>query len=203
MPNKDKKAHNRFIMRNNSRVYVWIAILAFSAACIPSIPLHDPTIYGNIKIIGSSKFVTQTHSALALLETKAPNAFIKAQTHIGVIEQGEHSSIWAWETPPRYEVGDATAFFSVTWYASTIAHDATHSELYAQYQAAHPGVPVPEDAYGGVEVERFCNAYQIEVLKHIGAPQSEIDYMYTLDGNHCDLDSDGDCDMNDYQNRDW
>ena len=163
----------------------------------------DPSHYGGIKIKGNSEFVAQTRAALTLLEQKDPKAFQKIKTYVGIIEQGKHSGMWAWEQPPRYEVNDVTAFYSVSWYASTIAHDATHSELYAQYQAAHPGQPVPEDAYGGVPIERFCIGYQLEVAKRIGAPQSEIDYLSTLDGTHCDVDHDGDCDWNDYQNRNW
>ena len=170
---------------------------------IQSIPTSDPSIYGNIKIKGSTDFVAQTRAALTLLEQKALDGFMKAQTYVGIIEQGQHSGMWAWEQPPRYEVGDTTAFFSVSWYASTIAHDATHSELYAEYQAAHPGEPVPEDAYSSVEIERFCIGYQLKVSKQIGAPQSEIDYLSTLDGTHCDVDHDGDCDWQDYQNRNW
>jgi len=166
-------------------------------------PPSPPSSYGGIEIRGNAEFVTQTIEALTLLEQKAPVAFIKIQTYVGIIEQGQHSGMWAWEQPPRYEVGDTTAFFSVSWYASTIAHDATHSELYTQYQAAHPGEAVPEDAYGGVEIERFCIGYQLEVAKQIGAPQGEIDYLSTLDGTHCDLDNDGDCDWEDYQNRNW
>jgi hypothetical protein len=163
----------------------------------------DPTTYGNISIAGTPEFISQTRAALALLEQKDGEAFQKIQTYIGIIWQGEHSGMWVWEVPPRYEVGDATAFYSVTWYASTIAHDATHSELYQQYALAHPGEVVPEQVYASVEVEQFCNGYQLEVLKRIGAPQSEIDYMSTLDGTHCDVDEDGDCDWVDYQNRDW
>ena len=163
----------------------------------------DPSHYGGIKIKGNSEFVAQTRAALTLLEQKDPKAFQKIKTYVGIIGQGKHSGMWAWEQPPRYEVNDVTAFYSVSWYASTIAHDATHSELYAQYQAAHPGQPVPEDAYGGVPIERFCIGYQLEVAKRIGAPQSEIDYLSTLDGTHCDVDHDGDCDWNDYQNRNW
>jgi hypothetical protein len=162
-----------------------------------------PTTYGGIQIKGKPEFITQTLAALTLLEQKDPQAFIKIQTYVGIIEQGEHSGMWAWEVPPRYEVGDPTAFYSVSWYASTIAHDATHSELYAQYQIAHPGQLVPDDAYGGVAIERFCIGYQTEVAKRIGAPQSEIDYLLTLDGTHCDVDHDGDCDWDDYLKRDW
>ncbi len=166
-------------------------------------PTADPSNYGGIRIKGDAEFIAQTRAALILLEEKYPDAFKKVQTYIGIIEQGEHSGMWVWENPPRYEVGEATAFFSVTWYASTIAHDATHSELYTQYQITHPNQTVPEDAYGGVDIERFCIGYQLEVSKRIGAPQSEIDYLSTLDGTHCDLDYDGDCDWGDYQNRNW
>jgi len=217
-------------MKKHSLLY-FLIIMAISAACVGTImpvtnmplsrqqvlqatatslrqgiqstPTSDPSSYGGIKIKGNSEFVAQTRAALTLLEQKAPDTFIKIQTYVGIIEQGQHSGMWAWENPPRYEVGDATAFFSVTWYASTIAHDATHSELYAQYQAAHPGETVPEDAYGGVPIERFCIGYQLDVAKRISAPQSEIDYLSTLDGTHCDVDHDGDCDWDDYQNRNW
>ncbi len=200
------------LMKSRFSILFWFGLAVCMGIVMPAIharqtlhpmPPSPPSHYGGIEIRGDAKFVIQTRAALILLDQKAPAAFEKIQTYVGMIEQGEHSGMWAWETPPRYEVGDATAFFSVTWYASTIAHDATHSELYAQYQAAHPNQPVPEDAYGGVEVERFCIGYQLDVSKQIGAPQSEMDYLSTLDGTHCDLDHDGDCDWDDYQNRNW
>jgi hypothetical protein len=192
-------------MRRFYHLFLWVAVLVFSAACGGRAPLatQDDTTYGGIQIAGSVAFVAHTHSALQLLEERDYAAFQKIQTYVGVIKQGQHSGMWVWENPPRYEVGDATAFSSVTWYASTIAHDATHSELYALYYADHPGESVPQDVYGSVDVEIFCNAYQLKVLKQIGAPQSEIDYMGTLDGTHCDVDHDGDCDLSDYQHRNW
>ncbi len=184
--------------------FILAACVGLSAPVSNTLTMPAPLKkHGKVEIRGDAEFTAQTHAALTLLEQKDPDAFQKIQTYIGIIEQGEHSGMWAWELPPRYEVGDATAFFSVTWYASTIAHDATHSELYAQYRSAHPGEPVPENTYGGVDIERFCIGYQIEVAKRIGAPQSELDYLATLDGTHCDLDNDGDCDWEDYQNRDW
>jgi hypothetical protein len=174
-----------------------------TAQVVDTAPTTDSTNFDGIQINGKPAFIIQTRAALSLLKQKDLAAFKKIKTYIGIIEQGQHSGMWAWEEPPRYEVGDQTAFYSVTWYASTIAHDATHSELYAQYHAANPGLPVPEDAYGGVEIERLCNSYQLEVLKRINAPQIEIDYMSTLDGTHCDIDHDGDCDWQDYQHRSW
>src|SRR5690349_7042483 len=62
----------------------------------PTLPA-DPTIYGNIKIIGSDDFIAQTRAALGLLESKDPAAFNKIQTYVGIIQQGEHSGMWAWE----------------------------------------------------------------------------------------------------------
>jgi hypothetical protein len=174
-------------------------------------PALDPTesvlensgpFYGSIKIIGTEQFIDQTKQALALLETKAPEAYRKVETYIGLIEQYEKSGMWAWEDPPRFAVGDATAFYSVTWYAASIAHDATHSELYHQYLKKYGGV-VPDEVWTGEDVERFCIGYQIEVMKQIDGPQDEIDYLAGLDGTHCDLDGDGDCDAVDYENRDW
>jgi hypothetical protein len=192
-------------MRKSFRICLWSAALIFSMACGGLFPLapQDNTAYGSVEITGSADFAAHTRSALALLEQKDAAAFHKVQTYIGIIAQGEHSGMWVWETPPRYEVGNATAFSSVTWYASTIAHDATHSELYAQYQLAHPGAAVPDNVFGGVEIEIFCNTYQLGVLQRIGAPQSEVDYVAALDGTHCDIDHDGDCDLADYQLRDW
>ncbi|CAG1013010.1 hypothetical protein ANAEL_04575 [Anaerolineales bacterium] len=199
-------------MKSRFPILFWFILTACMGLSIPvtstpqtllPMPPSPPSSYGGIEIRGEDQFVAQTIAALTLLEQKAPDTFQKIQTYVGIIEQGEHSGMWAWEVPPRYEVGDSTAFFSITWYASTIAHDATHSELYTQYQIAHPGEPVPDSAFGGVEIERFCIGYQLEVARRIGAPQSEIDYLSSLDGTHCDLDNDGDCDWEDYQNRNW
>jgi hypothetical protein len=156
-----------------------------------------------VTIRGSDDFVRRTEEALALLESQAPDAYEKILTYVEVIEQGEHSGMWAFENPPRYEVGDATAFASLPWYASTIAHDSTHSELYYNYLLAHPGGSVPQEAWAGVESERFCNSYQLGVLTLVGGAAGEIEYLAGLSGDHCDLDDDGDCDWDDYNARDW
>lgn len=156
-----------------------------------------------IDVRGSDAFVTQTRAALKLLSERAPDAYEKILAYVGVIEQGQHSGMWAFENPPRYEVGDPTAFSTLTWYASTIAHDATHSELYYNYRSTHPGEPVPQEAWADVRSERFCIAYQLFVATRIGAPVSETEYLAGLTGDHCDVDHDGDCDWDDYYARDW
>ncbi len=129
-------------------------------------------------------------------------AYQKIETYVSIIQLGEHSGMWAYEDPPRYEVGTNTANSSIEWYASTIAHDATHSELYHQY-IEHNGKPVPDSLWTGVEAERFCLAYQLEILRQIGGSAYEIEYLSSLTGTHCDIDNDGDCDWDDYNKRDW
>ncbi|MCC6736706.1 MAG: hypothetical protein IT534_11360 [Bauldia sp.] len=159
--------------------------------------------YFGIAIRGSSAFVTQTIAALGLLRGLAPDAFHKIQTYIGVIQQADITGMVAYAVPPRYEVADETAFYSITWYASTIAHDAVHSELYHRHVADHPGVPVAPDAWTGVSVERFAIGFQLDVSRRIGGPEDEILYLEGQTGDHCDIDSDGDCDWADYQRRNW
>ncbi len=158
--------------------------------------------FGSIDIIGTQDFIDQTVQAFSLLKDKAPKAYHKVETYVSVIQLGDHSGMWAYEDRPRYEVGVDTASYSTTWYASTIAHDATHSELYHQY-SVHKGEPVPDDKWIGVEAEQFCIAYQLEILKQVGGSADEINYLATQAGTHCDLDNDGDCDWEDYNNRNW
>jgi len=158
--------------------------------------------YYPCEIRGNADFVRQTQMALTLLWNRAPDAYLKVEKYVGVIAQDGRSGMWAYEKPPRYAVSDKTAFYSLTWYTSTIAHDTTHSELYHEYLAAH-GAPVPDDAWTGIEVERFCIAYQLDVLRRIGGTKEEIDHLGYQTGTHCDADGDGDCDWDDYNLRDW
>ncbi|MBA3010669.1 MAG: hypothetical protein KKF12_22800 [Proteobacteria bacterium] len=123
-------------------------------------------------------------------------------SYISIIEQGSQSGMWAYEDPPRYEVNDSTAFYSVTWYAGTIAHDATHSQLYHEYKASY-GIEPPDTIWTGPNAELFCIEYQTIVAQKISSPKNEIEYLDSLDGTHCDIDNDGDCDWIDYEGRDW
>jgi len=188
---------------NMRRLSACLVLLLVLLLVLSSAAEEDTLTDRSIEIIGTDRFISQTKMALSLLETLAPDAYNKVMTYVGVIEQGERSGMWAYEDPPRYEVNDSTAFYSITWYASTIAHDATHSELYHEYLAAYDGEDVPADAWGGVTAERFCLSYQLVVLKKIRGPRHEVKYLASLTGTHCDMDGDGDCDWDDYNSRDW
>lgn len=157
-----------------------------------------------VEIRGSSRFIEQTRNALNLLEKSAPDALHKVQKYVGIIELGKHSAMWAYSDPPRFEVNERTAYYSDTWFASVIAHEATHSELFHDYHAKNSG-KVPDKVWKESEAEVFCKKYQLDVLKRLGAPANEINHLTvdSNDGTHCDIDRDGDCDWFDYWKRNW
>src|SRR5688572_9506659 len=85
------------------------------------------------EIVGSLQFSNQVHHALLLLRSRDTNAYGMVTNYIGRIEQGKRSGMWAYKSPPTYEMSDSTAFYSLTWCAATIAHDSFHSKLYHDY----------------------------------------------------------------------
>src|SRR3990170_2197269 len=87
-------------------VLLCIAVVLWATAVPKSIE------YAGIRIEGQRAFVEQTRRALALLQSKAPEAFGIVQRHVGRIRQAERSGMRAEQDPPTYEMADATAFYS-------------------------------------------------------------------------------------------
>src|SRR5262249_52263379 len=85
-------------------------------------------LYG-LEIQGTATFEQQVVTALTLLKTKSPGAYHLVTTHIGLIKQAPHTGMAAYATPPTLELNGRTAFYSVTWCAASIAHDACHAKL--------------------------------------------------------------------------
>eukprot|EP00658_Telonema_sp_P-2_P068843 TRINITY_DN57833_c0_g1_i2.p1 TRINITY_DN57833_c0_g1~~TRINITY_DN57833_c0_g1_i2.p1 ORF type:complete len:264 (+),score=45.85 TRINITY_DN57833_c0_g1_i2:1-792(+) len=137
-------------------------------------------------IAGPDWFIDKTKAALGILLERVPAAMERIDHYVKVIELGEHSGMWAYEPRPRYEVAEATARTSLTWYASTIAHDATHSMLYHINAPRFQGVNSEElsACWVGVRAEKECNLFQLHVLEALHAPCHEIEYMRAQDGRH-------------------
>ncbi len=155
-----------------------------------------------ILISGDKKFINQTNAALNLLKSKAPSDYAMVITYIGKIQQHNFSGMAAYETPPTYKVG-TTANASVTWYASTIVHDAYHSKLYHDYLYTYKEA-VPDEVWTGMDAEMKCLEAQIQTLIHMKAPKMEIDHAISLRGtNWWDLNEDGIYDAQDEKLRDW
>jgi hypothetical protein len=175
--------------------WVFLAMLAaalFFSACHTAKPAEP-------EIVGSLRFSNQVHQALALLSAKDTNAYAIVTNYIGRIQEGERSGMWAYQTPPTYELSDSTAFYSVTWCAATIAHDSFHSRLYHDYLKTHSGA-VPDDVWTGTEAERQCMTHQLLVMERIGASRSEIDYAKKQADGHYVKNGET---WQDYKQRKW
>jgi len=155
-----------------------------------------------VEVVGPEKFKAQVGQALRLLEQKAPGAYALVLRYVGRIKHSQRSGMWAFKEPPTYEMSARTAFYSVTWCAGTIAHDALHSKLYHDHRKQHAG-RVPADVWTGEVAEKRCILFQLEVLEQIGAPDHETAYCRKLKGTHHDVNKDGKYDKEDYRERDW
>jgi len=151
------------------------------------------------EIVGTLRFSNQVHQALALLRRRDTNAYSVVTNFVGRIQEGQRSGMWAYKTPPTYEMSDSTAFYSVTWCAATIAHDSFHSKLYHDYLKRHAGA-VPNNIWTGIAAEQQCMTHQLLVMEHIGANKGEIDYAKKQADGHYAKDNEG---WQDYQKRNW
>ena len=136
---------------------------------------------------------------MILLKVRDSDAYAIVTNYVGRIQEGEHSGMWAYNTPPTYEMTDATAFYSLTWCAATIAHDSLHSKLYHDYQRVHGG-KVPDDVWIGRTAEQQCMKHQLTVMNHIGATKWETDYAKNMADGHYVKDNET---WGDYNNRKW
>jgi hypothetical protein len=154
-----------------------------------------PRRIDNLQVYGTEAFKEQVVNSLILLRTQSPQSYTVVTSYIARISQARHSGMLAYERPPTLELNDRTAFYSVTWCASAIAHDSLHSKLYNDFLKLHSGsASVPEEVWTGAEVERRCCEHQTRVLQQIRAPISEISWSGETNSRYWEVD---------YTNRDW
>jgi hypothetical protein len=133
---------------------------------------------GSIEIIGNDNFIEQTTAALDLLQAKAPEYFQLVVKNMGIILRVKTgSSMQVDENPPRFFASDRLFEAGIPWYAGDIVHDANHERQWRSYHEAHPNEPVPTDVFYGEKAEKECIAVQAKVLKEIGAPKDQIDWL--------------------------
>ena len=149
-----------------------------------------PVIEGNTQFIAQSDFKPKIEKCLALLSSKAGtyNGWISSN----VVKIRAFSKSGADVSKSSIDIAKTTFDASETWLASVLVHETQHIR---QYKA--------KKNYYGKEAELECNQFQLEVLRLIGAPQSEIAYLLKQDGNHFDLNGDGVYDQKDYDLRTW
>jgi len=147
----------------------------------PTPTLSEP-FNTTIIIEGDAEFVKNTENALSLIKEKSPEHNAIVEKYIGKIQLHTFSGMAAYDDPPTFLVGSSISNASVTYYASSIVHDANHSKLYNDYQSQYGYVP--DEIWTGYDPEQECLAVQIIFLEKINAPQSEIDYAKSLIGEN-------------------
>ena len=149
-----------------------------------------------INIKGDENCIVKTQEALNLLQNKAQIYYNTVIKYVGIIEcASQGSGMYAWESPPRYQVGKATYEGGAIWYAGTIAHDSCHSKQYHDYLLNNDSASVPSETWTGKEAERQCLDVQYDALAKIGADQNTLDYVKnTINSGYWDVN---------YDNRWW
>lgn len=150
-----------------------------------------------ITIVGSGAFVDHVMKALTLLRSKSPSGYPVVKKYIGRIKEGTTSGMYAYYTPPTFQMSAKEALlnesnkdYALQWCASVIVHDAYHSKKYHDYQEAHGHSPgsypyPPIYVWTGEAVERECLAFQKKVCGEIGAYQTIREYLEKCDGRYC------------------
>jgi len=159
--------------------------------------------FDGLEVEGTAKFQRQVADALALLREKSPSAYQAVTNHVLVIKQSRRSGMRLDLKKPTFELANPTAYYSITWCASAIAHDSMHSKTYHDYLKANPNGQRSEEWSSQVEEEKKCNAHQLQVLRDIGAPLVEINHAAQQDGTHADVNKDGKYDWDDYEKGNW
>ena len=123
-----------------------------------------------ITIRGDASCQADTLNALQAIANSAPGHYSIVTRYVSIIEcVPAGSAMYAYESPPRYAVGDGTRSAGLLWYASTIVHDANHSRLY------HEG-----KEWTGGNAEKICLDAQANSLSLMGGSQSTIDYVNSM-----------------------
>jgi len=179
-------------MKRRIRLAALLGLLACSQ-------MGERAFAAEVQIAGSAKFTNQVCRALALLKTRDAEAYAIVTNNVGRIREADRSGMWAYQTPPTYDMSDATAFASVTWCAATIAHDSFHSKLYHDFQKTRGG-EVPDAVWIGTAAEQQCMKHQLAVMERIGAAKHEIDYARKEADGHYAKDNES---WQDYEKRKW
>jgi len=141
--------------------------------------LHSRS-YEGIRIVGSDAFLERTENALHLLWTTRQWKTIL--DNIRVIKEGDRTGMWL-KKQPTFIVSPKTWDTSALWYAGVIAHECYHHILYQRVRAESWIYWTKFDAWLGLEAEKSCLQFQMEILQELNAPESLLQYVQGLRTN--------------------
>lgn len=158
--------------------------------------LSNLKIFKLPQIEGSPEFRQRIKSALSILQNNSNKLYINSiSKYVTKIKEGERSGAHVYGASPWVELNISSCpADNMEWCASVLYHESVHTYLYRN------GKP-----HTGEKAELFCNLRQLDALKEMNASDSTIDWLKNIisNGDHSDLDGDGDYDWDDYNLRQW
>ena len=148
------------------------------------------------EVIGSKDFEHEVNGSLDLLRQKDPSSLRIICRYIGRIEQSATVGMDSRETPLTFHLSPGSAYYSTTWCAGCIVHDACHSAISHLLKREHR-----KTSDQMTDEELICNARQARAMRRIGASESEVQWIEHADGKHWDMDGDGKFTWNDVRLR--
>lgn len=167
-----------------------------AAARLPE--AYDPKAPG-LDIQGSPAFKDQVTQALKLIWTADRDTFLVVRNNLQVIRNDSQTGFYTEEGRSVAALSNSHAFRSLTWCAGVIGHQAWHASYTAakrRRNARRAGPPPPPGESRELVVDAnplkgdFSNmaailyvedkaaAFQLEVLRKVGAPKRETDPVF-------------------------
>ncbi len=170
---------------------------------------YDPKV--GIDIQGSPEFKSQVTHALKLIWMADRETFLFIKKNIYVVRNEDKTGFYMENGRPVAALSGDHAFRSLTWCAGVIAHQAWHAWYTLEKNkrvSSPPPLPGEKDErvldinparfdYKGLDailyIEDKASAFQLDVLKKVGAPKSETnpvfrraprDFKHAHDGNY-------------------
>lgn len=170
---------------------------------------YDPK--AGIDIQGPPEFKSQVTHALKLIWLADRETFLFLKKNLYVIRNETQTGFYMEGGRPVAALSTDHAFRSLTWCAGILAHQGWHAwYTLARKKKSRVAPPLPGEKdervmdinpmkfdYKGVDailyVEEKASAFQLDVLKKVGAPASETrllsrraprDFQYSHDGNY-------------------
>jgi hypothetical protein len=128
-----------------------------------------------LQVTGTEEFKTRIALALTLIQEKNPKIYDMIRQYIYVINHSTKTGFKSIENVPTVFLSNESAFKSVTWCASELARGAFMAKDY--YQRLR-GIHDPQSQT--MTINERADKFQMNFLKAIGAPPSEIEMVTTV-----------------------
>jgi len=142
-------------------------------AAFYELSITSDAAYADIEVVGSERFKRQVRAALTLLMYKDRDGYLMVKKYLRRIKEANHSGTQVSEIPSTFYFAPRSVFYSLTWCAGVLVHEAYHCKLYRDHRDNN-GYPVPAEVYGGKEAEKQCIRQQVATLKKIGGSTWEL-----------------------------